>query len=74
MAQFFIYFLVGIALDWFTSLSEDVSNNYDKLKLCFLQRFTKQSHPAQALAELFLLKQGPGQTVIDFVTQVKKTS
>lgn len=72
LAKFFgMFLMMGAAFDWYTSLEENVTKDFELLKTKFLQRFSKKIDPVQITSELFQMKQKSNQTVRDFVYSVQ---
>lgn len=71
LAKFFgMYLAIGTAFDWFTTLSDDIKNDFNTLKTKFIQRFGKKIDKVQTLADLFHMRQRSKQTVRDFIYEV----
>ncbi|KAF0291427.1 hypothetical protein FJT64_010495 [Amphibalanus amphitrite] len=66
--------LQGGALDYFTSLSEDVQGNLQQTVAALEARFGTAKNAMQAQAELASIRQQPGEATRDFADRVRQAS
>jgi hypothetical protein len=67
--------LAGSAQTWMTSLPDDQKDTFEHLAAAFLLRFLpKELEKFRYAKELFNEKQMPGQSVDDFISQIRKKS